>query len=178
MPEVFELVRQMVREPAFPNLHAVVVHFPVALLVTATLLDLACLAARRATWLDRAATTLYVLGTTAAGLAFLTGNAAAGDLWSVSAETQRVMADHRSMALLTLAAFAAIAVLRLAVSHLGRKDKRISFGFFRLLALGAALAAQLLLGATAHLGGSLVYRHGVAVGPLVSAADPVDELEP
>ena len=69
--------------------------------------------------------------------------------------------------------------MRLLVSHLGRKDKRISIGFFRLVALGAALTAQILLATTAHLGGALVYRHGVGVDATpVSPADPVDELEP
>jgi uncharacterized membrane protein len=178
MPEVFELFRQMLSEPAFPNLHAVVVHFPVALLLTATLLDLACLVARRATWLDRATTTLYVLGTLGAGAAFLSGDAASEDLWDISTAAEAVMENHESLALLTLVAFALITALRLLVSHLGRRDKRITVGFFRLLTLGAALAAQLLLATTAHLGGSLVYRHGIALDAPESPADPVDELEP
>lgn len=180
MPEILELLRQMVSDPAFPNPHAVVVHFPVALLLTATLLDLACLVARRAIWLDRAATTLYVLGTVAAGAAFLTGDAASEKLWDIPDDAARsAMASHEDLALITLVAFAVITALRLLVSHLGRKDKRTAVGFFRLLTLGAALAAQLLLVTTAHLGGSLVYRHAVAVGSTqASPADPVDELEP
>ncbi|MGH9751135.1 MAG: DUF2231 domain-containing protein, partial [Candidatus Polarisedimenticolia bacterium] len=46
---------------ALPNLHAAVVHFPVALLVVAFAFDLGSFLLRRRVWIDRAAVALYVL---------------------------------------------------------------------------------------------------------------------
>jgi len=51
----------------------------------------------------------------------------------------------------------------LMVTWMGRNDRRIKVGIFRLLALPAAVAALAMLALTADLGGALVYRHGVGV---------------
>ena len=48
---VFSEIVGLVTGSSAPNLHALVIHFPIALLVVALLLDLACLAARRHPWL-------------------------------------------------------------------------------------------------------------------------------
>jgi uncharacterized membrane protein len=145
----------------FPNLHALAVHFPVALLSVALLLDLACLVARSKLWLDRCATTLYVAGTVGAAAAYLTGQLAAPQATSVTGEIRSVLADHGDLGLLTLLAYLVVAVLRLIVSWLGRDDRRITTGFFRLLALVASASALVLLMLAVDRGSALVYRHGV-----------------
>ena len=81
---------------ALPNLHAAVIHFPIALLAVALLLDLACLVIRKWVWLDRTATLLYLLGTIAAAAAFLTGRVASEEMWQFPSEAQVAMADHHS----------------------------------------------------------------------------------
>ena len=156
-----EAVRQLFASSSIPNLHALAVHFPVALLPVALLLDLGCLFARAKVWLDRSATTLYVIGTAGAGLAYLTGRAAAQGATGLPGEAGAVFADHRDLGLLTLGAYAVVTALRLIVSWLGRDDRRITVGFFRLLAVVASAAALVLLVQAADRGGSLVYQHGV-----------------
>lgn len=146
---------------ALPNLHAVAIHFPIALLSVALLLDLACLLIRKWIWLDRTATLLYLLGTVAAAAGFLTGRAASETMWQFPAEAQVVMADHQDLALLTLLAYCIVSVLRSIVTWLAREDWRIKIGFFRLLALAASGAALILLAQTADRGGALVYEHGM-----------------
>ena len=150
-------------ENALPNLHPAVIHFPLALLTTALLLDLACVVTRAWTWMDRAATALWVLGTLGLGGAYLTGDAASQQMVNVAGHAQAVLADHEALAELSLFAFGGVTVLRLLVSWLSRRDDRIHIGLFRLVALAAALAAQLLLVAIADRGGALVYRHGMGV---------------
>jgi uncharacterized membrane protein len=81
----------------------------------------------------------------------------------ISASAEAVLANHEDLAKLTLIAFSIVAVLRLLVSWIGRRDRQVRVGFFRLVALAAALAALLLLVATADRGGALVYRHGLGV---------------
>jgi uncharacterized membrane protein len=156
-----ETIRELIAAISFPNVHAVAVHFPVALLPCALAVDLACLLLRKRIWLDRTAMTLYVLGTVGAGAAYLSGRLAAATMWETAGPAQAVLADHQDLALLTLISYCVVTVLRSIVTWLGREDWRIKLGFFRLLALVASAAALVLLLQTANHGGSLVYRYGL-----------------
>ena len=162
---MIDALRALLTDPAFPNLHAALVHFPVAFLALAPLFDLGCMVFRRRTWLDRDASALYVIGTLGSGAAFLTGQRAAAALRDLSATTETAVADHEDMALITLLAFVGITLLRLLVTWLARDDRRIRLGIFRLVALPVALAGLVLLALTADHGGRLVFRHGVGVTP-------------
>lgn len=164
-------VQSWLSATAIPNVHAVLIHLPVALLPCALLLDLGCLVFRKKIWLDRTATTLYFLGTFGAGTAFLTGRMAAAQMWKVSGDAQAVMADHQDLGLLTLLAYCIVTLLRTIVTWLAREDWKIKFGFFRLLALMASAAALVLLVLTADLGGALVYRHGVGAESVTGAVN-------
>ena len=76
---------------------------------------------------------------------------------------ESVLADHEAQAVITLVVLAMVTLFRLMVTWLGRDDRRIKVGIFRLLALPAVIAALAMLALTADLGGQLVYRHGVGV---------------
>ncbi len=167
---MIEALEALVRDPSVPSLHVVVIHLPIAFIAFAPLLDLACLVSRQRVWLDRAAAALYLIGTLGAGAAYLTGQRAAGALGSLTPAAESVLADHEAQAVLTLIALSVTTLLRLLVTWLGRDDRRIRIGVFRLLALPAAVAALAMLALTANLGGSLVYQHGVGVS--VAAEQP------
>lgn len=171
---MIETVQAWLGSSAIPNPHAVLVHFPVALLPVALLLDVGCVVFRKRIWLDRTAATLYVLGTIGAAGAYLTGRIASQEMWKIAGEAQATMADHQDLGLLTLLAYCIVTLLRTLVTWLARDDWRIKLGFFRLLALVASVAALVLLVVTADLGGALVYRHGMGVGAKTLAAAPGD----
>lgn len=158
---MMETIQSWLAATSFPNLHAVAIHFPVALLPCALVLDLGCLMLKKRIWLDRAATTLYFLGTVGAAAAHQSGKLAAANLWKTAGEAQAVLADHQDLALLTLLAYCLVTLLRSAVTWMGRDDWKIKLGFFRLLALAASTAALVLLLLTADRGGSLVYQYGL-----------------
>jgi len=158
-----ELFRTLVSGSAIPNVHAAVVHFPVALLPTALLLDLGALLLRRRMWMEKAAAALYLLGTVGAAGAYLSGIEASETMWRFSSDAQATMADHKDLALVTLLTFSAITLLRVVASWLARNDKVVPIGFFRLLGVFAAMAGIVLLLATADFGGRLVYREGMGV---------------
>jgi uncharacterized membrane protein len=165
---MIESLAALVTDPSWPNLHVIVVHFPIAFIALAPFLDLACLVFRSHMWLDRAASLLYVLGTAGAGAAYLTGERAADALKNLSTAAESALADHESFAMLTLIGLGVVSLVRIMVSWLSRDDRRVRIGFFRLVAIPIAIAGVLLVGLTADRGGHLVYGHGLGVGEQTS----------
>jgi len=148
-----------------PNLHSVLVHFPIAWLVAAFTFDLACVVMRRSVWLDRAAVSLYVLTVVGAGAAIWAGRLAAGEIGAVSADVERLVGEHGDWAFLTLLFAVGVTVFRLEIAWRDRREPILRLTRARLLALLLALAGQWVLAQTADRGAQLVYRHGVAVAP-------------
>jgi uncharacterized membrane protein len=162
---MIETLRSLVTDSPFPSLHVMVIHFPIALLFIAPLFDIGCIVFRKRVWLDRAAATLYVMGTIGAGAAYLTGQRAAAALQDLSPATESALADHENLATLTLITLSVVCLVRLTVSWLARDDRRINLGIFRLVAIPVVLAGLVMLALTADRGGKLVYRYGVGVTP-------------
>ena len=150
---------------ALPNLHPAVVHFPIALFVTAWGLDLAGLLLRRRVSLDAMAVILYFLALLAAGAAAFTGKLASQSFESLPVESEKLVGEHGDWAFFTLVAFFAVAILRWETYWRDRGKPGPGSRKMRLLALVAALAALVLLYRTIELGGTLVYGHGVGVSP-------------
>ena len=148
-----------------PNLHPVLVHFPIAWLVAALVFDLACVVMRRSVWLDRAAVSLYVLTVLAAGAAIWAGRLAADQIGAVSADVERLVVEHGDWAFLTLLFAVGVTVFRLEIAWRDRKETILRLTRARFLALLLALTGQWVLAETADRGAQLVYRHGVAVAP-------------
>ena len=146
-----------------PNLHPLLVHYPIALFLAALVFDVSCLMLRRLVWLDRAAVALYGLGILGAGAAVVAGKLAAVQVEGVSTEVEQLIANHGDWAFATIVAFIGIAILRVEVAWRDRQKLVLSLSRLRLLAFVLALGGQWLLFETADRGAGLVYRHGVAV---------------
>ena len=154
-----------------PNAHPLVVHFPVALLVVAALVDAVALAVRqRHPWVRTSAVGLYALGALGTAAAFLTGRDAS-DSVDLPAQALPTLNAHADWALY-LTWFAGLyALARVAVLRYDRR-RRLAV-HLPLAALGAV--GLFLVQQTAERGGELVYRHGVAVASAVAApAAPPD----
>lgn len=143
-----------------PNLHPLIVHFPIAWLIAALVADLVSLVLPRAVWAQTTAACLYPAGALSAWAAYVTGRqAAAGVL--IPGMAQPIMLDHWNWALATTIYFTALAALRLALT-LSRR--RVWF-WMRAGTVGVALGGLLLLLHTGEQGARLVYQHGVGVMP-------------
>lgn len=146
---------------SLPNLHAALVHFPIALLPTAVFFDLAGLLVRgHERWLARSATVLYAAAAVAAGAAYWAGRQAADGLADVPARVLPAIGRHSDWGLYTLWAVGILALLRVAVALRHREGGRSAV---RWILVVAGLLVVGMVGRTADLGGALVFRHGVAV---------------
>lgn len=134
------------------NVHPIAVHFPIALLTTAFVLETLALAFRRPEW-GRVALWMMGAGTLAATAAVITGRMAAAAA-KHSMEIHEVMKAHQAAGYVALSLAVASAGWRVALR--GRLT-----GWRRWVAWGLLGGACAALAAGAHLGGRLVYEFGV-----------------
>jgi len=138
-----------------PNVHMIVVHFPIALLPVALGLDVLGwltgsrdlhVAGRWALW----------IGTLAAGLAAWTGYTGADDVHPyVTDAADELMDLHMDLQLGTLGAAIGLSLWRLVASPFPERGRLVY------LLLAGAMVANLVV--ASDLGGQMVFLHGVAV---------------
>ena len=104
-----------------PNIHPLLVHFPIALLCAAAVVDVVGWAFRRNRPLRQLATVLYVLGTGGAVAAYVTGRAASQTIW-LPGMAQAVLRQHWDWALRTVWFFGIVTVVRLVLLRPSRRD--------------------------------------------------------
>lgn len=145
-----------------PNLHPLVVHFPIALLIAALVVDLVSLVSARARWAEATAASLYPAGAVSAVVTYLSGRqAAAGVL--IPGMAQAIVRDHWNWALATTIYFSMLALVRFVLALRGRRPPF----WTRAGIVAAGLAGMLLLFHTGEQGARLVYQHGVGVVPRI-----------
>jgi uncharacterized membrane protein len=141
-----------------PNLHPLIIHFPIALLIAAAMVDLVDALFERPAWLGVGGTSLYLVGAGAAIVAVVTGRQAAATVF-VPGMAHPIVEDHRAWALTTAWYVGIVAAARLTALLGGFPRARTH----RVLLLTAALIGVVLLQQTAERGARLVYEHGVGV---------------
>jgi uncharacterized membrane protein len=141
-----------------PNLHPLVIHFPIVLVMTAAVVDVVDVAFERSAWLKAATTTLYVMGALSLVVTFLTG-IQAEETVLVPGMAYPVLKAHRQWALVTMAYCIVVAALRLVVlrGNGGRSRRR------RIAMLGMGLVSVVLIQQTAERGARLVYEFGTGI---------------
>ncbi|MEM1118690.1 MAG: DUF2231 domain-containing protein [Bacteroidota bacterium] len=159
-----------------PNVHPLVVHFPIALLFVAALVDAVALAVRRRhEWVRASAVGLYALGALGTAAAFLTGRDASDsvDLPARAITTLNAHADWALYLTWFAGLYAAVRVFALWRDREGRLAVHLPLSL-------VGLAGLFLVVETAERGGELVYEHGVAVAAVSDAAgeDPGPALDP
>ena len=141
-----------------PNWHALVVHLPIGLLVSALVVDLVALLRPTPGAPAVVGAGLQTAGAVMLVVAFFTGRAAAPDVYAPGL-AQAVVARHWDWGLWTLMVVSLVTTARLALGWRLGAPNRLTLGA---LVLGG-LVGVALLAITADLGGRLVYEHGVGV---------------
>lgn len=164
--------------PQWYNLHPLVVHFPIVLLMLAPLFIVLALAFRKQTQtLMYVALLLMVLGVISAYVAVGSGEAA-GELADRTPAVNAVLEHHEELAETTAAFFVVLVLLFGAFLFAPRLLKRTlprnaTIGFSGVFLLGYAVAVLFLVN-TAHNGGRLVHELGVHA---VMPAEPLPQGE-
>jgi uncharacterized membrane protein len=143
---------------ATPDLHPAVVHFPIALLVAALVLDLVA-AVGKNDGMARAGGIVLLMAAAGAVAAVVTGMVAeeAAEAMLPNEPLHETLEQHELAAFIVTALALALAVWRLA------GKLQLPKGARRWVYLALLLAAVVLVGATGYLGGQLVYVHGVGI---------------
>lgn len=149
-----------------PNLHPIVVHFPIALLIVAIVMDVLSLIMSREWWSEKQTTLLYMLGAVSAVAAFLTGRIAADSVW-LSAEAQSILSSHSDWALRTALFYAVYAACRIILFNREKVSRVLRYSFIPISLIGVFLIYR-----TADDGARLVYGYGVGTGNLYEATAP------
>ena len=140
-----------------PNIHPLVVHFPIALLCAAAAVDVVGCTFRRNRQLRHLATLLYVLGTGGAIAAYVTGRAASQAVW-FPGMAQAILKQHWDWAFRTVWFFGIVTAVRLVLLRPSRREPGLvivaAFALVGLVGIGLLLE-------TGDRGGRLVYQHGV-----------------
>ena len=144
--------------PWAPNLHPLIVHFPIVLVMTAAAIDVLDAVFGRVPWLGIAATALYLAGALATVAAYLTG-VEAGSSVLVPGMAYPVLTAHGQWALATMCYCLVFGGLRLALlrARIGRARAT------RVLLLLCGLVGVVLVQQTAERGARLVYEFGTGV---------------
>lgn len=155
------------------QLHPMVDHFSVALLITAVLLDLFASLAPTRIWLRYTALTLMILGAIAAGGSFFTGDMEADRIWNALGQPAKdVLKTHAELGEYLAITFGVLAVWRILIQAAG------FMAGSRAIYLIIAITAIIVLGYSAHLGGELVYDYGAGTALMAAAPVPSEGASP
>ena len=141
-----------------PNLHPLVVHFPIAVLTAAVAVDVAGVAMPRRATLGTIATWLYTAGAATAVLAYFSGDRAARSA-PLPLDIAPMLHAHADWAFRATWSFVFFASIRLVMSYLRPPTLPLRLG-----ALLLALAGLGALASTVTHGSRLVFEQGVGVG--------------
>ncbi len=137
------------------HLHAMIVHFPIALLLVGFLSEIIGLFSTRF-FFRQAALYLLILGTAGVIAAFFSGDAAGAGMEEGS--MGKALALHEQAAEVTLWLTIAAVTLRVATTILNSGQIWIKITAFVLFTLSVAAVAR-----TGYLGGQLVFQHAAGV---------------
>lgn len=139
-----------------PNLHPLIVHFPIAILILAVVFDFMSLILKNQKWLSKTTLTLFVIGALGALFAFYTGHEAASHL-QIPKNMMATLEAHEEWAEYTVWYFTLFAIFRLILSWFNKN--RISPTSVIAFLLG--FVGLFLLYKTGQNGGKLVYKYNL-----------------
>lgn len=146
-----------------PNIHPLLVHFPIVLLIAAILFDATGLVFKKLKWLEKSALLLYLVGTIAIVVTYFTGQSAADSI-DIPSKAIPAVTDHADWAEITLWFFIVFSVVRLSIGLWIKSVKLAITGFIIII----GFVGIYLLYQTGDHGAKLVFGYGLGTGNLIS----------
>jgi len=140
-----------------PNIHPLLIHFPIVLLVLAPALDLGAILFKKQGWWSKSANLLYALAGISALVVYISGRIAA-DSVDIPSQAYTTLSTHANWALYTMILSGLNGIFRGFLFI--RKNDEDPFQWY-LIIPGLVIAVLLFL--TADKGAKLVYAHGLGV---------------
>ena len=137
------------------NIHPLIVHFPIALIIVVFILDFLGAAGRRQSLIS-AANILSIFAALAAVAAVVTGLIAEESVWHTD-EAQELIELHETIG------FAVLGAALISLLYRPALKKKKKKGSLLWVAVIISLVAAILVGYEGYLGGEIVYRHGAGV---------------
>jgi uncharacterized membrane protein len=142
------------KEEAMPNLHPLIVHFPIALIFVVLACDIIAILLKRKTFFQ-IGTIISVFALLGAVAAVITGLIAEDSVWHAEA-AHEILGDHKAAGLI----FLGFSVLYTIFRFIYSKKINEGLGWLSLLLVifGCSIVTRV-----GYLGGQLVYTHGTGV---------------
>ena len=137
-----------------PNIHPMIVHFPIALIITVFIIDIIGLILKSEKLLY-AGTIMTLAALVGAVGAVLSGLIAEDSVWHPGA-AHELLETHELIGFISLGIIAVAAIIRWAL-----KDKLLGFGGWLILIITAVAIGFVSYGG--YLGGEMVFTHGAGV---------------
>jgi len=145
-----------------PNIHPLVVHFPIAIILLAVLMDLLNFFLPDSWWDDLKSTILYSIGAVSGIAAYYTGTLAADSVFLPSG-AQSVLNEHADWAMWTVWFFGIYVLLRMLLYWYQKMDqKMIRIGLFVIVLPGVFFLYE-----TGDHGAEMVFGYGAGTGQLI-----------
>ncbi len=156
------------------QLHPVIDHFTIALLVVGVLIDLAALLLSQWPSLRQTALTLMIIGAIAAAGSFWTGDLEGDRVWHLVTDSRvhDVLKLHARIGYYLMIVFGVLALWRILIEFV-----RFMRATRQIYLLVAVVAVGVLL-YQGSLGGELVYRYGVGTGAMAASASALSVENP
>ncbi len=154
-----------------PNVHPLLVHFPIALLATAFLVDIVALVLRRTSILRRTSTILYVLGALGAVAAVISGESAVETV-EVTGQASSILNEHEELGEMVMKYYLVYGAVRVLLFW-WLKPRILTW--IPLAVIGGIGLVPLYQASS--FGGRLVYEQGAGVAMVDSMAKRLEEKE-
>ncbi len=145
-----------------PNMHPMIVHFPIAILLLAAFMDLLDFFLPEGWWDELKTTLLYGIGAISVLATYITGNWAADSVF-LPAGAQSVLNEHADWGWWTLWFFGIYLLLRIGLHWYRAMDRKA----IRIVAFITVLPGLFMLYQTGDHGAEMVFGYGAGTGQLL-----------